>query len=73
MIEVEKKFVLTTDNLAKLTTGAKFLGEKSFTDNYYDTKDYLLALKDHWFRNRDGRWELKVPFNDLPKGKQVSD
>ena len=74
MIEVEKKFVLTTDNLTKLTKGAKFVGEKSFTDSYYDTVDYALSLKDHWLRDRNSKWELKVPYNNnIPKGKRVSD
>lgn len=64
MYEVEKKFILKDDDESKLIEGAKFLGEKKFTDTYYDTDDYGLTTKDIWLRERDERFELKVPFNN---------
>jgi len=60
MIEVEKKFLLSEGDEARLLAGAEFLAEKSFTDIYYDTADYSLSVKDTWLRARDGRFELKV-------------
>lgn len=63
MIEIEKKFLLTDENIARLTDNAEFLGEKSFTDIYYDTDDLRLTSKDRWLRTRDGVWELKLPLH----------
>lgn len=71
MIEVEKKFILTDGESAALTKDAEFLGEKIFTDTYYDTTDYVLTTKDKWLRERDGRWELKLPLN--ADGKRLAD
>lgn len=67
MIEVEKKFAIQKDELARLTTGAHFLGEKKFTDIYYDTADYVLTKKDIWLRSRTGKFELKFPMNGTNK------
>lgn len=61
MIEVEKKFTLSRENLEKLIAGADFVHEKTIHDQYFDNSKYELGLKDHWLRNRDGRWELKIP------------
>ena len=63
MIEVEKKFILTTEQEKSLIEGADFLGEKKFTDIYYDDEDFSLTKKDLWLRNREGRFELKIPKN----------
>ena len=60
MIEVERKFLLEDKDEAPLIQGAKFLSDKTFTDTYYDTKDYRLTTQDWWLRERDGKWELKV-------------
>jgi adenylate cyclase class IV len=73
MIEVEKKFKLTEDNKRKLIEGAEFLGEKIQTDSYFDTANFDLARKDMWFRNRNGKFELKTPLSNLPKKERVSD
>jgi adenylate cyclase class IV len=62
-IEVEKKFSLTDEQEMKLLEGAEFLGEKKFTDTYYDDDRYSLTTKDTWLRSREGRFELKVPLN----------
>jgi adenylate cyclase class IV len=61
MIEVEKKFILSESDIARLTKGAQFLQEKAFTDIYYDTEDFILTSKDKWLRSRAGKFELKLP------------
>lgn len=59
MIEVEKKFILNEQDKERLTKDAEFLGERVFTDFYYDTQDFSLTTNDKWLRCRDGRFELK--------------
>ncbi|MDP3784777.1 MAG: CYTH domain-containing protein [bacterium] len=63
MIEVEKKFILSKEDEARLTEEAEFLGEKTMEDAYYDTADYTLTSQDIWLRERDRRWELKLPLH----------
>ena len=46
MIEVEKKFQLSGEEKQRLLTGAAFVSEKTFTDVYYDTKDYFTTKQD---------------------------
>jgi len=58
---VEKKFLLKGDDEKRLIEGADFIGEKVFTDIYYDTKNFLLTINDKWLRQRTGKWELKLP------------
>lgn len=64
MIEVEKKFLLSDSQEAALATGAEPLGKKTFTDVYFDDENFSLTTKDVWLRERDGRYELKIPLND---------
>lgn len=61
MIEIEKKFLLTTEQQGALLEDATELGEKLVNDSYLDTKDYSLTKNDLWFRERDGAFELKMP------------
>lgn len=63
MIEVEKKFILTPEQEKTLIDGAEFLGEKTFTDAYYDDRNFSLTKKDIWLRSRNGKFELKIPMN----------
>jgi len=65
MIEVEKKFLLNKEQEKQLIEGAEFIGEKVFTDIYYDAKDYCLTSNDKWLRSRSGKFELKLPFNKI--------
>lgn len=65
MIEVEKKFLLDKEGEARLIDGAEFVGEKVFTDIYYDSEDFSLTTNDKWLRARAGKFELKLPFNKL--------
>lgn len=60
VIEVEKKFKLNEADRKRLTNGAKFLGERIFTDFYYDLPDYALTKADKWLRSRNGKFELKL-------------
>lgn len=60
MIEVEKKFQPTNEQLAKLLEGTEFLGEKNLEDEYYDYPDFRICKKDWKFRIREGVYELKV-------------
>lgn len=63
MIEVEKKFLLGDEDTARLLLDARFLGERVFTDIYYDTKELTLSLLDKWLRAREGKFELKLPLH----------
>jgi adenylate cyclase class IV len=65
MIEVEKKFKLSEDQSIRLLEGAEFLGEKIFTDSYYDTNEFSLTKNDIWLRDRSGDWELKIPRHQI--------
>ena len=72
MIEVEKKFILTPEQKKALTDGAEFLGEKIINDKYYDDENYSLTKKDIWLRNRNGKFEVKLPLN-VSIEKRISD
>ncbi|EKD46847.1 MAG: thiamine triphosphatase [uncultured bacterium] len=61
MIEVEKKFILSEKDIARLVEGAEFLSDHVFTDTYYDTEDLALGKNDMWLRSRNGRFDLKIP------------
>lgn len=67
MIEIEKKFLLTPAQEKRLKKGAKFLGEKVFTDIYFDKRDYELTKNDIWLRTRDRQVELKMPLETEEK------
>ncbi|KAF7691754.1 thiamine-triphosphatase [Silurus meridionalis] len=59
-VEVERKFVCDTHILEKLKEiGAVCLGQYEFKDQYFDSTDFTLTLKDFWLRKREGSWELK--------------
>ena len=66
-IEVEKKFILNREDKDRLLKGADFISEKVFTDIYYDDEAFSLTSKDFWFRNRDGKFELKTPMKSENK------
>ncbi len=61
MIEIEKKFKLNELEAARLLEGAEFIGEKTFTDVYYDTSEFALTKNDIWLRKRAGEFQLKLP------------
>lgn len=61
MIEIEKKFLLTEQQQESLLVSAKQLGQKLVEDSYFDTDTFSLTMRDFWFRERDGAYELKAP------------
>jgi|SRR3989344_5488169 len=73
MIEVEKKFLLSKDDLARLIKSARFIRRQTFHDVYYDTVDYALTTKDTWLRSRNNIFELKVPLIREQYTKRVTD
>lgn len=68
-IEVERKFQAPEGGVtpAVLAAGGTFLGEKRFSDAYWDTPECDLTRTDTWLRVRrmqadhEGQWELKLP------------
>lgn len=60
MIEVEKKFIPTPENLQTLLEGAIFVGEVTNHDIYYDYSDYRFLKGNIALRKRNGRFELKI-------------
>lgn len=65
MIEIEKKFLMTPDQEKRIKKAAKFLGEKVFTDTYFDKTNYELTRNDIWLRLRDKQVELKMPMEKV--------
>jgi len=60
MIEIEKKFIPTFENLEALLDGAVSMGEMTNHDIYYDYPDYRFLKGNIAFRNRNGNFELKL-------------
>ncbi len=62
MIEIEKKFQPTYEQLKALLEGAEFVEDKSIRDIYYDTPtfDYFKSEAKIKLRKRDGSYELKI-------------
>ncbi|XP_028821664.1 thiamine-triphosphatase [Denticeps clupeoides] len=59
-VEVERKFVCDPEIQKTLKdVGAVCAGQRQFEDQYFDTADFSLTLRDFWLRRRDGCWELK--------------
>ncbi len=73
MIEIEKNFDLQPGDKERLIRDAELLGKKSFTDVYYDNASYDLTGGDFWLRERDGRFELKVPLNEKGESRAATD
>ena len=66
MIEVEKKFSLSQEQLERIEKTAEFVKEVENTDVYYDTSDYKLTSQDIWLRIRNGKPEVKIPPKNKP-------
>lgn len=60
MIEVEKQFQPTEQELNTILKGAQFVGEKINHDIYYDFSDYRLIKENIRLRSRNGSFELKI-------------
>ncbi len=65
MIEVEKKFKPTDEQLEAFLQGAEFASEKLLHDLYYDYPDYRLYKKEFYFRKRGDNFELKIGNNSV--------
>jgi adenylate cyclase class IV len=72
VIEVEKKFSSDKGSEKTLIEGADFINERIFKDSYFDDENFSLTTKDIWFRDREGRYELKLPLNENIE-KRISD
>ncbi len=72
MIEVEKKFQPTLEQLTIFLDGAEFIEEKENTDTYYDMPDLSYSIKGYKLRKRNKGYELKIQlgdFNDYTNAK----
>ncbi|MBY0376832.1 CYTH domain-containing protein [Patescibacteria group bacterium] len=65
MIEVEKKFQPTEEQLKALLSDAKFIEEKLLNDLYYDYPDLRLYKKEIYLRKRSDNFELKIGDNSV--------
>jgi adenylate cyclase class IV len=72
MIEVEKKFKLNKNQLARIEKLAKFVSRKTFTDIYFDDEKFSLTSRDVWLRKRGKTFELKIPLGFPGAGKRVN-
>jgi hypothetical protein len=60
--EVEARFIVQDGIDSRIADlGGLMKREVTFTDYYYDTKDWKLTLEDFWVRRRDTLWQLKYP------------
>lgn len=64
MIEVERKFRPTPEQLENLLKDAEFLGENLLEDVYYDYPDYRLYKEEVRIRLRNNNFELKIGDDD---------
>eukprot|EP00026_Physarum_polycephalum_P007241 Phypoly_transcript_07299.p1 GENE.Phypoly_transcript_07299~~Phypoly_transcript_07299.p1 ORF type:complete len:500 (+),score=89.48 Phypoly_transcript_07299:59-1501(+) len=71
LIEIERKFKLRESDLQTIKRIARFGGEKTYHDEYFDSPTYELTKKDTWLRKRNGAWECKVPIDNA--GNQGTD
>ncbi|XP_071341900.1 thiamine-triphosphatase isoform X2 [Trachinotus anak] len=60
-VEVERKFVCSSDTLKTLEEIGVCVGHQQFRDQYFDTPQFDLTLRNMWLRKREGCWELKCP------------
>jgi len=67
MLEIEVKVALDDDAEDRLLKGAEFINESKNSDTYFDTLDYSLTTKDRWLRKRNGKFELKIPYDENEK------
>lgn len=71
MIEIEKKFLPSSEQLVQMLQGATSKGEIIQRDTYYDTKEYTLSLKDWWLRKRNASFELKISVQNEECGTET--
>jgi len=72
LVEIERKFFLTAGQQAALRNSLETLSEKELADTYWDAPGYPLTTRDWWLRQRNGQWELKVPWAQAQAGPAES-
>ena len=60
MIEIEKKFEASEEDIGRITEDAKFIKESINKDTYYDREGFPLVKNNIFLRKRNGRFELKL-------------
>ncbi|XP_041823542.1 thiamine-triphosphatase isoform X2 [Melanotaenia boesemani] len=75
IVEVERKFTCSGDTLKTLEEIGVCVGQRQFLDQYFDTPEFELTLRDLWLRKRKECWELKCPAEmvtgtEEPSGEQ---
>ena len=70
MIEIEKKFAASEEDIKRITEGAEFIKESVNRDTYYDREGFPLVKNNMYLRERNGSFELKVFAAE--KGSSVS-
>ena len=60
IVEVESKFLLSPEQRHTLLSRVRGGTLTSFSDTYYDKRNYVLTSRNWWLRRRGGAWELKV-------------
>uniref|UniRef100_A0A1A7XNP1 Thiamine triphosphatase n=1 Tax=Iconisemion striatum TaxID=60296 RepID=A0A1A7XNP1_9TELE len=71
-VEVERKFLFSDETLKTLENIGVCVGQHQFHDQYYDTPEFELTLRDMWLRKRKGCWELKCPTATSSGTKELS-
>jgi len=67
VLEFEKRFCLTSDQITHLKGLGQHDRDITLTDELWDTNDFELTKQGLCLRRRNGDWELKVP---LPQDSQ---
>lgn len=61
-VEVEAKFAYSLQDVERIASVSQLLSIKQFTDHYYDcATGFPLTTSDIWLRQRNEKWELKMP------------
>ena len=60
MIEIEKKFEASEEDIGRITEDSKFIKESINKDTYYDREGFPLVKNNIFLRKRNGRFELKL-------------
>jgi adenylate cyclase class IV len=73
MIEVEKKFRPTEEQLRALLDDSEFVKEIELHDIYYDYLDYRLWKSEIYLRKRNDGFELKVQIKNTGAYEEIED
>lgn len=63
MIEVERKFNVSQEQLDSIKADSQRIETIFIHDQYYDYADLSLIKSGRWLRNRNNHWELKISKN----------